>query len=164
MPSLTVSNATGAEDTAIGLSINAALTDTDGSETLAIKVTGVPTGATLSAGTLNADGSYSLTQAQLTDLTITPPSNYSGVMHLTVAATSSENGTTATASHALDVTVTGVADTPTLMVTGTTGNENTAIPLIINAALTDTDGSESLSVTITGIPAGASLSVGTHNP
>jgi large repetitive protein len=162
-PSLTVSNTTGAEDTAIGLTVNAALTDTDGSETLAIKVTGVPTGATLNHGTLNGDGSYSLTQAQLAGLSITPPSNYSGVIHLTVAATSSENGTTATASHALDVTVTGVADTPTLMVTGTTGDENTAIPLIINAALTDTDGSESLSVNITGLPVGATLSAGTHN-
>jgi hypothetical protein len=51
LPSLSVSAATGNEDSAIALSITTGLLDTDGSETLSIAVTGVPNGAVLSAGT-----------------------------------------------------------------------------------------------------------------
>lgn len=162
-PSLTVAPASGSEDTAISLSIAAALTDTDGSETLSLRITGVPSGALLSAGTLNGDGSWSLTAAQLSGLKLTPPSNFSGVITLTVAATASENGTTATAQATLPVTVTGVADTPTLSVSAASGGEDTNIALSITSALTDTDGSETLSIRISGLPTGATLSKGTLN-
>ena len=43
------------------------------SETLSIEITGVPAGATLSAGTDNGGGSWTLTPAELAGLTITPP-------------------------------------------------------------------------------------------
>jgi hypothetical protein len=72
-PNLSVSNATGNEDTAIPLTINSALNDLDGSETLTITITGVPAGATLSTGTDNGGGNWSLTQGQLAGLTLTPP-------------------------------------------------------------------------------------------
>ena len=38
--------------------ITASLTDTDGSETLSVLISGVPSGATLSSGTRNADGTW----------------------------------------------------------------------------------------------------------
>src|SRR5207237_9165919 len=68
-PTLTVSDTHGAKNTAIALGshIATALTDTDGSETLAIKIAGVPTGATLSGGTNNGGGHWTLTPAQLTN-------------------------------------------------------------------------------------------------
>ena len=73
-PTLTVtSSATGDEDSAIALTITSSLLDTDGSETLSIEITGVPAGATLSAGTDNGGGSWTLTPAELAGLTITPP-------------------------------------------------------------------------------------------
>ena len=52
------------------------------------------------------------------------------------------------------------AGTPTLSVTNTSGNEDTAIDLgsHINAALIDTDGSETLSLLISNVPVGATLS------
>ena len=55
------------------------------------------------------------------------------------------------------------ASVPTLTVADTTGNEDTAIPLVIAAALTDTDGSESLEVEIADVPSGATLSAGADN-
>ena len=162
-PILSVHNVTGNEDTAISLNIAAALTDTDGSETLTVSITGVPTGATLSAGTNNGGGSWTLTQAQMTNLKLTPPLNYSGDITLGVTAVSHENATTASTPGTMVVHVAGVADTPTLTVSNTAGNEDTAIPLTINAALTDTDGSEKLSITVSGVPTGAVLSAGLNN-
>ena len=67
---LTASAASGTEDTAIALTITSALADTDGSEAQSIVVSGVPTGATLSAGTNNGGGSWTLTPAQLAGLTL----------------------------------------------------------------------------------------------
>jgi len=46
---------------------------------------------------------------------------------------------------------------------GIAGDEDTAIPLDLSAALADTDGSESLSLDVTGLPEGAELSAGQDN-
>ncbi|MDB5577341.1 MAG: hemolysin-type calcium-binding region, partial [Bradyrhizobium sp.] len=89
-PTLSVAPASGNEDTAIALSISSALTDTDSSESLSVRITGVPSNATLSAGTHNADGSWTLTSAQLSGLTLTPAANFSGPINLSVVATSTE--------------------------------------------------------------------------
>ncbi|KAA0576911.1 tandem-95 repeat protein [Azospirillum sp. B21] len=167
-PTLTVAAATGNEDNAIPLTINPALTDTDGSETLSITIAGVPSGATLSAGTRTStqtDGTstWTLTKDQLTGLTITPPLNSDRDFTLTVTAIATDGSAVeATKSEPLVVTVNPVSDTPTLTVAAATGNEDNAIPLTINPALTDTDGSETLSITIAGVPSGATLSAGTR--
>ena len=58
LPTLEVSNASGSEDSAIALDIDAGLTDS--SETLTVTISGVPDGATLSAGTDNGDGTWTL--------------------------------------------------------------------------------------------------------
>ncbi|MCZ6861506.1 MAG: hypothetical protein O7I42_14730, partial [Alphaproteobacteria bacterium] len=148
-PSLTVADASGAEDSAIALSITSALTDTDGSETLSVTIAGVPSGASLSAGTDNGDGTWTLTPAQLAGLTITPPSDSDADFSLTVTATST-TGTfnvtvAATSTGRINVTVVADADAPSLTVADASGSEDTAIALSITAALTDTDGSETLS-------------------
>ncbi len=161
-PNLTVANITGAEDTAIPLTITSSLVDTDGSETLSLRISGVPAGATLSAGTNMGGGIWQLTPAQLTGLTITPASHMSGTLNLSVSAISSEAGTTATTTSPLIVTVTGVADAPTVTAPPASGVENSPVALNIAASLTDTDGSETLAITISGVPAGASLSAGTN--
>ena len=111
-PILAVSPASGSEDTAIALSISSSLTDMDGSESLSITISGVPTGATLSAGINNLDGSWTLTPTQLAGLTITPPANSDGDFTLTVTAKSTEagNGDTETASGTILVTINAVDD------------------------------------------------------
>ena len=162
-PSLSVSPAAGTEDSAIALNVASSLTDTDGSESLALQISGVPAGASLSAGTDLGGGVWSLSSADLLGLTVTPATNSDAEFALTVTATSTEtNGDdTASISETINVTVDGVADTPDLTVADSSGDADSAIVLSISSSLTDLDGSESLALQISGVPAGASLSAGT---
>ena len=164
-PVLSAAPAAGIEDTAIPLTIEAGLADTDASEVLSITITGLPTGATLSAGTDNADGSWTLMPGELAGLALIPAANASGTFTLTVSATASEiaTGDTATAVATVPINITGVADAPVLSAEPAAGLEDTAIALIVDAGLTDTDASEVLSVTVRGVPAGALLTAGTDN-
>lgn len=168
-PSLTVNNATGNEDSAIALSVNAALTDTDGSESLAVTIESIPVGAVLSDGTHNFTATAGNTTANVTTwnlatLTVKAPANSDADFTLNVRAVSTEsvNGSTAETTGSISVTVDGVADAPTLSTLNSRGLFDTAIPVKITTALTDTDGSESLHVEIDAIPVGATLSDGTH--
>ena len=164
-PTLSVENASGNAGTAIALSIASALTATDGTESLAIKITGVPSVATLSAGTKNADGSWSLTATQLSGLTLSVADGaFAGTANLRVTSTATEaDGSQATASANPAVAIAGVATAPTLSVQNASGTIGTAIQLSIASALTATDGTESLSINIAGLPSGATLSAGTQN-
>ncbi|WP_160000813.1 hypothetical protein, partial [Roseomonas sp. 18066] len=78
--------------------------------TVSITISGLPAGATLSAGTHNPDGSYTLTQAQLTGLTITSPDPGNTTLHVTATVTDSSSGTTATTSANVGLNVLNVAD------------------------------------------------------
>src|SRR5438067_325167 len=160
-PTLTVAPATGNEDSAIALSVSAALTDTDGSEHLSsLTVGSIPVGATLSDGshTFTADATHSSINVlgwNLGSLSVTPPANSDVDFALTVTATSQEgaSGPTASTTANLNVTVNPVADTPIITgddvaVVAPTGD----IPLGLHVALTDTDGSETASVTISNVP------------
>ncbi len=160
-PVLTTNAAHGAEDTAIALDIASSLTDP--SERLTITISGVPQGATLSAGSDNGDGTWTLTRADLAGLTITPPANSDAAFALQITATSTSEVDSAQTTRTLNGTIEAVADTPVLGVRDAGGDGSDAIALDITAALTDTDGSETLSITIAGVPQGASLSAGSDN-
>ncbi|MEO5347487.1 MAG: Ig-like domain-containing protein, partial [Magnetococcus sp. YQC-9] len=164
-PTLVLSNAAGTEDQPIALNISSLLTDTDGSESLSITIAGVPDGASLSAGIDNGDGSWTLTPDQLTGLAITPPANSDVDFKLSVTATSTEgeNQDTAIRTGTIDVSLAADADQPTLVLSNAVGTEDQPIALNISSLLTDTDGSESLSITIAGVPDGAALSAGIDN-
>ncbi|WP_419897739.1 beta strand repeat-containing protein [Roseomonas sp. USHLN139] len=159
LPSLPLA---GLEDVAIALPI--ALAPLGASETVSVTVSGLPAGATLSAGTLNPDGSYTLTQAQLSGLTITAPDPGNTTLQVTATVTDSGSGTTATSSATLGLTVLNLADAPglTLPSLPLAGLEDVAIALPI--ALAPLGASETVSVTVSGLPAGATLSAGTLNP
>ncbi|MEZ0169424.1 Ig-like domain-containing protein [Microvirga sp. TS319] len=165
-PTVGAHDASGKEDTPIALKLTAALTDTDGSETLSVVILGVPDGASLSAGHRAADGSWHVDPADLAGLTLTPPRDFSGTLDLTLQATSREtaNGAIATTRSSFQVHVDGVADAPSVTLKDVSGDEDTSISLRLMAALTDTDGSETLSVVILGVPPGASLSHGARQP
>jgi Ca2+-binding RTX toxin-like protein len=203
---LSVIPAAGEEDTAIALAISAAVTNAPELFELSVTVSGLPAGATLSAGSDNGDGSYTLAPADLAGLTLTPPPGDAEDIALTVSATATSLVTglvTQSAPETLAVEVEAVADTPVLSVadaqladagagddtlTGTDGKDTLqgfggndtltggaggdrligdgaattlTAALSIAAALGDLDGSESLSITVSGLPAGASLSAGT---
>jgi VCBS repeat-containing protein len=106
-PALLTFDAEGFVDTAIPLNLWAALHDRDGSETLSIEIAGVPAGATLSAGTNNGGGIWTLTPEQLSGLSITPPPGSDADFTLTVTATSTElgNGDTALVADGFSVAV-----------------------------------------------------------
>ena len=161
-PDLTIAPSAGGEDTAISLNISAGLGDTEGNETLSdVTISGVPDGATLSAGSFDsATGDWTMSAADLATVTLTPPQDFSGGIALTMSATSTEvDGSTATSSSSFIVAVSGVADDPSLTVSDASGAEDGAIPFDITAGISDLDGSEQLSVvTISGIPDGATIS------
>ncbi len=170
-PVVTVQDATGDEDTSIALSISTALTDTDGSETLiSLVVSDIPVGAILSDGfnsfTATADGTQvNIFNWNQGDLTITPPADSGVDFVLTVTAEAQEvsNGDTETTSEPIAVTVNAIADVPSLDLDPVaTGDEDTAIAFDISSALSDTDGSEMLSLIVSGIPVGAILSDGSN--
>ncbi|MBF0341766.1 MAG: hypothetical protein HQL95_12520, partial [Magnetococcales bacterium] len=148
IPTLALQDAAGNEDQTIPLNLSAMLTDTDGSESLSITIAGVPTGATLSAGIDNHDGTWSLTSEQLQGLSLHPPANSDQDFTLSITATSTEAaGGTASQSGTLTVSLAPEADIPTLVLQDAAGSEDQTIPLNLSAMLTDTDGSESLSIT-----------------
>src|SRR5690606_21240455 len=101
----------GLMDTPIQLQdITAALTDLDGSESLAVTISSIPVGAVLSDGVNSFTATSGNTEADVTGwdltlLTLLPPAGFNGQFNLTVNATSTEssNGDTATAS--VDFTV-----------------------------------------------------------
>ena len=113
-PTLGVHDVGGNEDRPIALGITDAPSISDPHASLGnLTITGVPAGATLSAGIHNADGSWTLTPAQLAGLTLTSDGE---VQHftLTVTGAATDAAITATSTATLNVSVTPVADTPTL--------------------------------------------------
>ncbi|WP_460130486.1 immunoglobulin-like domain-containing protein [Pseudomonas sp. H1_D05] len=128
---------TGAEGTTVKLSaITTALTDTDGSETLSVKISGAPVGSVLSDGaghtfTVTASsGDANVTGWNLGSLTVTPPPYYNGQFNLTVTSTSTEMvGGSASSTATIPVTVVPavynaiVATSADDTVTGTDGND-----------------------------------------
>ena len=106
-PSLSVANATTTSGKSVVLDITASqaasyLTASD----LTISITGLQ-GATLNQGTLNADGSWTLTAAQLAGLSLTSAANFTGDLALSVKATDAESlsQSTASSTQTLDVKV-----------------------------------------------------------
>ncbi|WP_447783108.1 LapA family giant adhesin [Pseudomonas germanica] len=128
---------TGAEGTTVKLSaITTALTDTDGSETLSVKISGAPVGSVLSDGaghtfTVTASsGDANVTGWNLGSLTVTPPPYYNGQFNLTVTSTSTEMvGGSASSTATIPVTVVPavynaiVATSADDTVSGTDGND-----------------------------------------
>ncbi|MBA1188210.1 type I secretion C-terminal target domain-containing protein [Pseudomonas entomophila] len=107
--------------------ISTALTDTDGSESLSVKLSGIPAGAVVSdnAGHSVTVGATAVdvTGWSLSNLTIKPPAYYSGQFDVKVTSVSSESvgGSTATTEGTLKVTVYADSYTATNL---TTDNDN----------------------------------------
>ncbi|MDZ7888722.1 MAG: hypothetical protein U5M72_05520 [Pseudomonas sp.] len=150
------------EDT--GVELHLTLSDPDASEHLSLQVAGLPQGATLSAGTHNADGSWTLSPDQLPGLIMTPPADFSGDIHLAVTATATDHTLTADKVMQLDITVDPVAEKPALSVMNLADSmeHSGAMALDIDVNVHHDDG-ETLSITIEDLPSGATLSAGTHN-
>ncbi len=106
-------NVSGNEDTAIALNIQ--LSNVEPGAAVTVTITGVPSGATLSAGTENGDGSWSLDQSELSGLTLTPPNNSDSDFSLNIQTDVIEHGVTHSYTNSIDVNVDAVADAPLLV-------------------------------------------------
>jgi len=84
-----VSDVTAREGIPSALPISVESGTPGGSLSLAVKITGVPAGASLSAGTQNADGSWVLSAGDLPGLQISIPE--AGDFNLTVTAIATDN-------------------------------------------------------------------------
>ncbi|MGL4241643.1 MAG: beta strand repeat-containing protein, partial [Beijerinckiaceae bacterium] len=167
-PSFNANPAPGIEDTAIALNLTVGAADSEASSpetVLSPIIITVPAGATLSAGTNVGGNVWHLTPAQIAGLTLTPPPNAHGSMSVTVQATTQDtNGDTRAGSTTINLTVAARADLPNATANNVTGGEDTSIALTgLSASLADTDGSEVLSVKITGVPEGAIFNAGGNN-
>lgn len=157
---LVVVDASGDEDTEIPLKISTTRIREEDAANLAISIAGLPEGARLSAGQAGGADGWTLTPDQLSGLTLLPPENYSGRLELSVSATI-RDGDDEAVKMPLVVKVSGVADLPSLKAEDASGIRGRPIPIALDAALADRDGSESLSIAITGAPEGTVLSAGT---
>ncbi|WP_434704541.1 retention module-containing protein [Pseudomonas sp. Z1-12] len=135
----------GAEGTSVHLSkITTALTDTDGSESLSVKIGGIPEGSVLTDGaghtaTVGSNGEASVTGWNLGSLTLTPPTYYHGQFNLTVTSTSTEAlGGSAVSTAQIPVTVYPATYNA---VTATSGSDN----------VTGTDGNDIVVADIGGL-------------
>ena len=155
-PSLVVEDSVGDEDTAIELNIDAALTDTDGSETLAIEIQNIPEGAVLSDGmnsfTANSsENTVDITGWDIDSLSITPVANSDADFDLVVQATSTEqsNSDVSSVSATLNVVVNSVNDAPdAINLQGNSVSENSEGVVIGTLSTSDVDSGDSHSYSV----------------
>nr|WP_219812003.1 tandem-95 repeat protein [Vibrio jasicida] len=141
----------GLQDTAIPISeIRASLTDTDGSESLAVTLKGLPIGAVLSDGAnsitvATVNEALDVTGWSLDSLTVTPPAGSHDDFTIAVTATSTEssNGDTEDSHATINVVVHENLATNTTRDVGIT-NEDASLQG--NVLLNDTDGDNVLLV------------------
>ncbi len=130
-PSLVVSKsllavAQGTEGTSVKFPIITRLVDTDGSESLSINVSGVPTGVTFNAGTNLGGGIWSFVAADLANLQLNLPGSFSTsasgtALSVSVTSTESNGGDTQTVSSTIRL----LADYTTTTATTTENGNNT---------------------------------------
>lgn len=161
----------------VPLTISAAVTDLDGSESItAVILTGIPAELSLSAGALQPDGSWLLPESALTGLTLIAPADWSGDFSVEVTAIAEETATDgelttdnnqATASSQFNVSILDEGDVSVTAPSEFIGAETDAvitIPLTdLDFGILDADGSESLAdlrIVFAGLPAGSAVSSG----
>nr|WP_233217596.1 Ig-like domain-containing protein [Photobacterium sp. GB-1] len=152
---------TAVEDDSNGIQLNVAadLQDTDGSETLKYRISGIPDGITLKLGnTIISDGKI-INADQINDVKIFSDKHSAGTFTFTITALSTEKGNqfldkstdrTEESQRLVTVNIIPEADAPKLSVKNLKGHEDQPIDLskAIIGKLTDNDGSESLSYRI----------------
>jgi len=113
VPVLAVTSAAGDADAGVTLAIAAAMPAGTQETITSITLSGVPSGASLNAGTDNGDGRWDVAPDDLNGLVLTPPEDYSGTLDLRVTAVSSDGGV---ATEDFSATVAVEAPGPTLTV------------------------------------------------
>ncbi len=130
----------------LALDIQSALVDNDGSETLSIRIAGVPSQLSFNAGTNLGGGVWSFTPAQLAGLRIQGPTNWSQNIQLSATAISTEtsNGSTSAPSAALPLNIDFNAAPTDIQSSALSVNENLASGSVVGTfTRSDPDSAES---------------------
>jgi VCBS repeat-containing protein len=157
----------GQEDAEISWPIRLSSVDLHGPEVTAISVTGLPAGSTLSdasghvATVALGSGIVDVVGWDLETLVVRPPTNFSGNATVAIAVQTAD-GDSSVQTSSVEMELAAVADRAILAVSPVAGQQDTSIPLSIQASLTDTDGSETMQLSIGNVPAGAMLTDGIH--
>lgn len=149
----------GEEGSLLPLVLSARLTDQSTAHLgLHLQVTNVPEGSTFNKGTFS-DGIWTFNHTEFGYVELTLPRDFSGSIQLEATAVSSE----ASKTGFLQVSVQAVADPPNLLIEEACYDSvSGSITLDIQSSLTDTDGSENLSV-ILEVPENFSVTTGQRN-
>jgi type IV pilus assembly protein PilY1 len=164
LPTFNAGSSSGAEDTTIGLGLSIVEIDTDGSETSAVRLVGIPPGSAVSGGALQPDDSWVLLPGQVAGASLTPPPDFNGPISVSyTVATQDEaqdpggNPFTVqdTAGGLFTVNVNSVNDDPVFVgpVPSISIDEDTSGSVELAGLVTDVDISTNgdfLSYTITG--------------
>ena len=159
---LEVSDIQNNEDTLVYLNIAAQLSDLDGSESLHLHIKGVPQDAILNAGE-KIDGVWIVDEKDIKTLAVYLKENMSGTFDLEIEAKSTDSNNHSTSViKTVSVVINEVIDEAILHVSDSYIKAGKST-LGIQALLQDLDGSESLSIEISGVPSSANLSAGVKN-
>ncbi|MDD4913277.1 MAG: Calx-beta domain-containing protein [Sideroxydans sp.] len=153
--STSTSTVTTYDNSTVGLNVAAALTDTDGSETLATQISGIPAGYTITDGVNTFTATAGSTTATVTGwnlaaLQLNVPAGVSGTVTLTATTTATEtsNGSNASSSATFNVEVVLGNTAPIASNINVTGNEDVPVSVTLSA----TDDSAVASFTINSLP------------
>ena len=125
----------GTEDHPVPLSLGLSMSDP--SEEVAVRISGLPGGARLSAGELEPDGVWHLQAEDLAGLEFIPAPDGSGTFELSVTATTIDGRSEASTVGAIKVAIAAVAEQSTLRAVDVSGREDQAIPLDLRASSSD---------------------------
>ncbi len=181
-PYLVAQNVSDVEDAVQGLNITTDLVDTDGTEVIQkLVIEDVPSGFTLNHGTYDAGtGFWTVSEADLATLTITPPAHFNGSIDLIVESFSEElhktdadfdlSNDVASTRYEFTVTWTPTIDPPDIKVNNGIDEvqvkEDGTIDVTLEANLNaNHDPVEFLTVTVTGIDSswGFSAPIGSYD-
>jgi VCBS repeat-containing protein len=159
--------ATEGQELPLGITLNQL--DSDGSEIASVVITGLPEGAVLSAGTIRTiDGEreFILKASEVADAKIIADPHFSGDFTVTAKAYSYDIKSSEISESDVvtkEFSITPVASGIKVDADGFGGDEDTAISIKLDLTLEDTDGSETLNVTLNGYEAGSTFTIDNGN-
>jgi len=137
-------------------------TSTDAvSKVLSVLISGLPSGVSLSSGTYQGNGLWLLQPEELTNLNVSLPDDFNHNLHMAMEAI----GVNAQGDTVVDTTFLTVTDQraiPTVKIFDHHGSVDQAIDLDVSTQSPLAE-NEALTVIISGLPAGATLSQGINN-
>ena len=155
-PVLNMSAMNGIEDSPVSIYLSAH-SSVGNSSALTIRITDYPSGSTFSMGT-SSGHFWILASNEFGEVGLFLPEHLSGTFEITAEAlyANSTNGRMGT----VQFTVNPVADAPNLNVIHDPCIDSGSFSFVISSSLVDSDGSETLLVTMSGFPNGSLLSAG----